>query len=80
MATQLLQIGVVTTLSSVAPTIYALPYRECTIFTNGATTIHQSTDPAMASTVAVTLSGGQAKVAGAFIKVTTTADVILKKV
>jgi len=55
--------------------IFALPPYTCTLMTDGtAPTIQQSTDAAFTANVAVTLSGGQATVAGGFIRQTNLAN------
>jgi hypothetical protein len=79
MATELITIGVV--FSMVQNTIYALPPKRCLLFTDGATpTIQQSTTVAFTANVVVTLTAGQAEVAGGFIRQTNlaTCNVILK--
>ena len=57
--------------SLVTNTVYALPVHKVTLFTDAATpTIVQSNTPAATLSVAVTLTGGMATLAGGFIKVT----------
>jgi hypothetical protein len=52
--------------------IYALPARRALFFTDATTpTIQQSTDPAFGTNAALTLTNGQAEVAGGFIRCTT---------
>ena len=52
--------------------IYALPARRLQLFTDATTpTIQQSTDVAFAANAALTLTSGQAEVAGGFIRCTT---------
>jgi len=52
-------------------TIYSLPSKRVLLFTDGAApTIQQSTTEAFTANVAVTLVGGQAEVAGGFIRET----------
>lgn len=76
MATELLPIGPPTTL--VANQIYALPAVKCTLFTTGTPTI---TTGNVVDTVAtaVTLTGGQATLAGGFLKCTTGIVITLKR-
>lgn len=59
---------------------YALPSKRCLLFTDATTpTIQQSLTEAFTANVAVTLSGGQAEVAGLFVRCTNaTINVILK--
>jgi hypothetical protein len=62
--------------------VYALPPYVVTLFTDGAApTIQQSTDAAFTANVAVTLSGGQATLAGGFVRETNlaTMNVYLKR-
>jgi hypothetical protein len=69
-------VGMLSTL--VQNTIYALPARRCLLFTStAAPTIQQSNSPTFADNVAVTLTGGQAELAGAFIRVTTAGPTIV---
>lgn len=69
MPTQYIQIGPV--FDVVQNTIYALPNRRCLLMTDGAAaTIQQSTDVAFTANAALTLSSGQAEVAGGFMRCT----------
>ena len=69
MATELLQIGVVTLLTQ--NVIYALPYKRTRIFCETTTAvIQQSNLVAFTTTSAVTLTDGMADLAGAFIRCT----------
>lgn len=69
MATELLQIGVVTTL--VQNTIYALPAVQTRLFCETTTAvIQQSNLVAFTTSSAVTLSDGMANLAGAFVRCT----------
>jgi hypothetical protein len=80
MATELIPVGPV--FSMVQNTIYALPASRVLLFTDGAApTIQQSTTAAFTANVAVTLTGGQAEIAGGFIRQTNlaTCNVTLKK-
>lgn len=77
---ELLTIGPVTSL--VQNTIYALPASRVLLFTDGvAPTIQQSTTVAFTANVAVTLTAGQAELAGGFLRCTNlaTCNVTLKK-
>lgn len=58
---------------------YALPPVKCTIFSDVAPTLTQSDTPNFASSVAVTLNGGQAELAGGFLKAVADALVVLKR-
>jgi hypothetical protein len=80
MATELLPLGPVAVMTQ--NTIFALPASRCLLFTDGvAPTIQQSTTVAFTANVAVTLTGGQAELAGGFIRQTNlaTMNVVLKK-
>lgn len=69
MATEKIPLGSI--FSMVQNTIYALPQRRVLLFTDGATpTIQQSTTVAFTANVAVTLTGGQAELAGPFVRQT----------
>ncbi len=61
--------------------VFALPPVRALLFTDGvAPTIQQSTDVGFTANVAVTLTGGQAEVAGGFLRQTNLANmnIILK--
>jgi hypothetical protein len=61
--------------------IYALPARACIIFCDGTSpTFFQSTTLAFTASVAVTLTAGQATLAGGFLKCTSNSpgNIILK--
>ena len=61
--------GVLTTMPQ--NTIFALPAKKVTLFTNtAAPTLQVSNDPAFATSVAVTLTDGAAVVAAGFIRAT----------
>lgn len=80
MATELIQYGAITVLNQ--NQVYALPVGRALLFTDGAApTIQQSTTQAFTANVAVTLAGGQAEVAGGFIRCTNlvTCNVVLKE-
>ena len=80
MPTQLLSIGPVQTM--IQNQVYALPASRVLLFTNGAApTFEQSNVVAMTGAVAVTLAGGQAELAGGFLRCTNlaTVDVRLTK-
>ena len=78
MPTQLLLPGPPTTL--LAGVIYALPAVKCTLFTDAAApTITQSNTVAFTANSAVTLTGGQATVAGGFIRAVANALITLKR-
>ncbi len=63
-----------------AGVVYALPPVRCLLCCSAATpTLTMSNDPAMAVTVAITLTGGQAEVAGGFIKAVADTPVMLKR-
>lgn len=78
MPTQLLPLGApVTMLAGVA---YALPPFKVTLFTDAATpTITQSNTEAFTANAAVTLAGGQATLAGGFIKAVANTLISLKR-
>lgn len=67
--------------SMIQNTVYALPASRCLLFTTGAPTLQQANDLAMTAPVAVTLTGGQAELAGGFIRCTSAGPqlVVLKK-
>lgn len=68
--------------SMVQNTIYTLPDGRVLLFTDGAApTLQMSTTVAFTANVAVTLTGGQAELAGQFIRCTNlaTCNVVLKK-
>jgi hypothetical protein len=80
MATEMIPVGMV--FSMVQNTIYALPSQRVLAFTDGAApTIQQSTTVAFTANVAVTLTGGQAELGGAFIRQTNlaTCNIILSR-
>lgn len=80
MPTELLTIGPIHVLTQ--NTVYALPATRCLLFTDGvAPTIQQSADVAFTANVALTLTSGQAEVAGGFIRCTNlaTCNVYLKR-
>jgi len=78
MPVQLLPVG--TPFLMLANVAYALPAVKTTLFTDGATpTITQSGDAAFTANSAVTLTGGQAQLAGGFIKATANTLVTLKR-
>jgi hypothetical protein len=79
MPTELLSCGPVW--SMIQNTVYALPASRCLLFTTGAPTLEQSTVVAMTAPVAVTLTGGQAELAGGFLRCTSAGPqlVVLKK-
>jgi hypothetical protein len=78
MPLELLPIGQPVTL--VANVIYALPAVAVTLTTDATTpTIQQSNTAAFTANVAVTLTGGAAKVAGGFIRATSNTPIILKR-
>lgn len=80
MATEQITCGPV--FSMVQSTIYALPPIRVLLFTDGAApTIQQSMTVAFTANVAVTLTGGQAELAGGFIRQTNlaTCNVTLKR-
>lgn len=69
MPTQKINPGVV--FSMTQNIAFALPSKRCLLFTDATTpTIQQSTDVAFTANVAVTLTAGQAELAGAFIRCT----------
>jgi hypothetical protein len=75
---ELLPVGTPVTL--VANVIYALPAVNTTLFTDATTpTIQQSNTSAFTANVAVTLTGGQANLAGGFIRATANTPIILKR-
>ena len=78
MATRLLQLGVIEAIAQ--NEVCALPTRRCLFFTDATTpTIQQSLDPAFGTNAALTLTSGQAEVAGAYIRCTTAGiNVIVK--
>lgn len=60
---------------------YALPPKRCLLFSDGtAPTFQQSTTEAFTANVAVTLSGGQAELAGGWIRCTNLATVNVRLV
>ena len=63
--------------SILANVAYALPAVKCTLFAEGSPTITQSNTAAFTASVAVTLTGGMATLAGGFVKSTTTINVRL---
>jgi hypothetical protein len=67
--------------SMVQNTVYTLPASRCLLFTTGAPTLQQANDLAMTAPVTVTLTAGQAELAGGFIRCTSAGPqlVILKK-
>jgi hypothetical protein len=67
--------------SMVQNAVYALPASRCLLFTTGAPTLQQDNDVAMPAPVAITLTGGQAELAGGFIRCTSAGPqlIILKK-
>ena len=69
MPTQYIQIGPVFTMTQ--NVIYAVPGRRCLLFTDSGGTLQQSTDVGFTANVALTLSSGQAELAGGFIRCTT---------
>ncbi len=74
MPTQYIQIGPV--FSMVQNTVYAVPSRRCLLFTDATTpTIQQSTDFAFTANAALTLTSGQAELAGGFIRLTTSGPI-----
>jgi len=81
MPQQLLSIGY--PIAIVQNTIYALPARRVLMFCDGvAPTFQQSSDVAFTANVAVTLTAGQAELAGGFLRCTsaTPGNIILKAV
>ena len=66
-------------LSMVQNTIYALPARRALFFHDGSQTFEQSTDVAFTAAKALTLSSGQAEVAGGFMRTTTGAATVWLK-
>ncbi len=75
MAANLLQFGVPTTL--VQNTVYALPANRCLLFCDASSpTITMSNVVGMSPAIALTLTNGQAEVAGAFIVCTTGSVVV----
>lgn len=63
-------------------TVYALPTGRVLLFTDATTpTLQQSTTEAFTANVAVTLTGGQAELAGGFFRLTTAGpiNIILKE-
>ncbi|MGI0013625.1 MAG: hypothetical protein ACREBU_09320 [Nitrososphaera sp.] len=50
--------------------IYALPVVKCTMFSDTAGTFQQADDVGFAAPIAVTLTGGQAELAGGFFRCT----------
>lgn len=77
MPTELLPLGRPVSLAQNA--VYALPARRCILFTTGTPTILQANVVAMTAPVTVTLSGGQAEVAGPFIQCTSGAIIVTLK-
>lgn len=58
--------------------IYALPAVRCLAFTDGAApTLFQSSDLAFSLSTAVALTGGQAELAGGFIRLTSATPITL---
>jgi hypothetical protein len=56
--------------SMIQNTVYSLPACHALLFTTGAPTLQQSTVLAMTAPVSITLTNGQAEVAGGFIRCT----------
>lgn len=52
-------------------TVYALPARKCTLFTEGSDTFTVSTDVAFTASKALTLTNGQADTSAGFVRCTT---------
>jgi hypothetical protein len=78
MPIEVLSIGMPWTM--IANRIYALPPFNVVLFTDATTpTIQQSLTSAFTANVAVTLTGGQATLAGGWIRATADTPVILKK-
>lgn len=76
MPIQSLSIGPITPL--VANQVYALPPKKCVLYTDATTpTIAQSLTSAFTANTAVTLTAGQAEVAGGFIRATSAINVRL---
>jgi hypothetical protein len=69
------------TFQMVQNTIYALPASRVLLFTTGAPTLQQSTEVTFAANAAVTLTAGQAELAGGFLRCTTAGPqpILLKK-
>lgn len=67
-------------LTMVQNTVYALPARECIVFTEGSDTLTVSTDVAFTANKALTLTNGQAETAAGFIRCTTGTPTIWVKV
>jgi hypothetical protein len=67
--------------SMIQNVVYALPASRCLLLTTGAPTLQQANDLAMTAPVAVTLTGGQAELAGGFLRCTSAGPqlVVLKK-
>jgi hypothetical protein len=68
MPTEVISIG--PAFSMVQNVVYALPAPRVLLFTTGAPTLEQANDVAMTAPVAVTLTGGQAELAGKFLRCT----------
>lgn len=78
MPTQLLPLGPLVTM--LANVVYALPAVQCVLFTDAAApTIAQSSSVSFTLTSPLTLTNGQASVAGGFIRATADTPVILKR-
>lgn len=57
--------------------VYALPAVHALLFTTGAPTLQQANDVAMTAPVAVTLTGGQAELAGGFLRCTSAGPILI---
>ena len=78
MPTELLSLG--RPIAMTQNQVYALPPQRALLFTSASSpTIQQSTDVAFGTNSAVTLTGGQAEVAGAFIRCTSAAITVSLK-
>lgn len=77
MPQQSVPIGMQVTMLAGIP--YALPAVEVTIFTDVAATITQSNTAAFSASQSVTLTNGQARVAGGFIKAVADTLITLKR-
>jgi hypothetical protein len=78
MPVQLLPVG--TPVTMLANVVYALPAVNVTLFTDAAApTIAQSNTSAFTANAAVTLTGGQATLAGGFLRATADTLVTLKR-
>lgn len=75
MPTELISIGPPT--SIVQNQVYALPASRVLLFTTGTPTLQQANDVAMTAPVAITLTGGQAELAGGFFRCTSAGPITI---